>query len=407
MVDMLRDQTRPPFLDFENIDEMEERVVRDWTGLTIAQFNQLFLDVQTQKLIESERPKTALGLWLTKRRTGNTDVRVSSLAGIPRSTASRMAENARNSLGEWAALHLGITHLHRDDLKGHVSTVARKLFCDVDKVAIVLDGTYIYIQKSSNYAFQRKSYSTHKRRPLLKPFMVVAPDGYIIDVFGPYPGTVNDAAIMKKHSEFIWAALEEGDVVLVDRGFIDVADHLAALGLDVQMPDLKSGNQLTTDQANRTRLVTKCRFIVEARNGHLKLCFRDFDRVWPNQSIPHMMKDFRIACAILNVFHPTIESDMRDGLAVASSMLSRLNEDNKLANVVSALNLNRQSSSDKWEKIDFGQDYLDDFPHLSEEDLRSITLGSYQLRQARSYYAEHIKTDGRYVIEVCKHVGLH
>jgi hypothetical protein len=56
-------------------------------------------------------------------------------------------------------------------------------------------------------------------------------------------------------------------------------------------------------------------------------------------------------------------------------------------------------------KINFGQDYLDDFPHLSEEDLRSITLGSYQLRQARSYYAEHIKTDGRYVIEVCKHVG--
>jgi hypothetical protein len=45
MVDMLRDQTRPPFLDFENIDEMEERVVRDWTGLTIAQFNQLFLDI--------------------------------------------------------------------------------------------------------------------------------------------------------------------------------------------------------------------------------------------------------------------------------------------------------------------------------------------------------------------------
>jgi hypothetical protein len=36
--------------------------------------------------------------------------------------------------------------------------------------------------------------------------MVVAPDGYIIDVFGQNPGTVNDAAIMKKHSEFIFAA---------------------------------------------------------------------------------------------------------------------------------------------------------------------------------------------------------
>jgi len=234
--------------------------------------------------------------------------------------------------------------------------------------------------------------------------LIVAPDGYIIDVFGPYKGTVNDAAIMKQVSEQVRSVLGEGDVVLVDRGFRDAVDHLTALGLDVRMPDLKVGKQLTTEQANRTRLVTKCRWIVEARNGHLKRCFRDFDRVWPNQSIPHMMKDFRIACAILNVFHPVIESDKRDGLTLATSMLDRLDEDNILANAVAALNLNRESSSDKWERIDGSLDYLDEFPHLSE-DLRSITVGSYQLRQARSYCAEHIKINGSYVIDVCKHTG--
>jgi len=47
---------------------------------------------------------------------------------------------------------------------------------------------------------------------------------------------------------------------------------------------------------------------------------------------------------------------------------------------------------------------VDDFPHFSE-DLRSITVGSYQLRQVRSYYAEHIKINGSYVIDVCKHTG--
>jgi hypothetical protein len=86
-------------------------------------------------------------------------------------------------------------------------------------------------------------------------------------------------------------------------------------------------------------------------------------------------------------------------------MLDRLDEDNILANAVAALNLNRESSSDKWERIDGSLDYLDDFPHLSEEDLRSITVGSYQLRQVRSYYAEHIKINGSYVIDVCKHTG--
>ena len=38
-------------------------------------------------------------------------------------------------------------------------------------------------------------------------------------------------------------------------------------------------NQLTTTQANRSRLVTKCRFVVEAVNGQLKQRFGLFNQV--------------------------------------------------------------------------------------------------------------------------------
>jgi hypothetical protein len=199
MVDILRTKDRPPFLDFEKIDSMDDKVVHDWTGLTKALFNQLVLDATTLKPIESRRPKTAIGLWLAKRRTGESDERIATLAGIPRSTASNQVESARATLTKWSSLHLGISHLNREVLKQHLTTVARKLFCGIDKVAIVMDGTYIYIQKSSNYGFQ--PISGYKHRPLLKPFMIVAPDGYIIDMFGPYKGTVNDAAIMRQLSE--------------------------------------------------------------------------------------------------------------------------------------------------------------------------------------------------------------
>jgi hypothetical protein len=60
----------------------------------------------------------------------------------------------------------------------------------------------------------------------------------------------------------------------------------------------------------------------------------------------------------------------------------------------------RKSAS--FESIDGSS--IDDFPQLTEADLRLITLGIYQPRMARSYYAEHIKTNGRLEIEVCKHV---
>jgi hypothetical protein len=231
--------------------------------------------------------------------------------------------------------------------------------------------------------------------------MVVSPDGHIIDALGPFAANVNDATIARHIGTDLRSILEEGDVILVDRGFRDAVEHLTALGLDVRMPESNPRGTLTVDQANRTRLVTKCRYIVEVKNGHLKQCFRLFDKVWPNHSIPHMMIDFRIACAILNAYHPDIESDVRDGMEIAESMLARMDKWNHLSELVAAQNLNRRHAA--FEPIDGSS--LEDFPQLSEADLRSITLGSYQRRLVLSYYAEHLKTNGNWEIEVCKHVG--
>jgi hypothetical protein len=237
---------------------------------------------------------------------------------------------------------VGIT---REIFRAHQTTVATELFCDIDKVAVVLDCTYVYIQKGSNNVFQRASYSGHKHRSLLKPFMVVSPDGHIIDALGLFEANVNGATIARNIGPQLRIILEEGDVCVVNRGFRDAVSHLTALGLDVRMPESNSSHQLTVDQANRTRLVTKCRSIVEVINGHLKQCFRYFDKVWPNQSIPHMMVDFRIACTILNAYHPGIESDVGDGLEIAETMLARVGERNGLGDMVVTMGLNRKSSS--------------------------------------------------------------
>ena len=66
-----------------------------------------------------------------------------------------------------------------------------------DEIVTVWDGTYIYIQKSSNYSFTKKTYSIHKNRPLVKMMVIVSTKGYIIEVLGPYlaNGANNDANI--------------------------------------------------------------------------------------------------------------------------------------------------------------------------------------------------------------------
>ena len=43
-----------------------------------------------------------------------------------------------------------------------------------DQVIIVMDGTYLFVQKSSDHIFQRRSYSMHKHRNLVKPMIITA-----------------------------------------------------------------------------------------------------------------------------------------------------------------------------------------------------------------------------------------
>ncbi len=55
-----------------------------------------------------------------------------------------------------------------------------------DSVITVWDATYIYIDKSSNYQYQKETFSAHKHRNLVKFMILCSTDGYIIDVIGPY-----------------------------------------------------------------------------------------------------------------------------------------------------------------------------------------------------------------------------
>ena len=126
-------------------------------------------------------------------------------------------------------------------------------------------GTYIYIEKSGNYSFQRRSYSVHKRKPLLKPMILVATDGYILTVLGPYlaDGKNSDAKITEhtwtSNVEDITDWFEEDDVMVVDRGFRDAVDILNDFGINAQMPHFlnKSEKQHTTEEANESRLASK------------------------------------------------------------------------------------------------------------------------------------------------------
>ncbi|OXU18868.1 hypothetical protein TSAR_003947 [Trichomalopsis sarcophagae] len=201
-------------------------------------------------------------------------------------------------------------------------------------------------------------------------------NGFIIDVYGPY----------------------SGDIFIVDRGFRDVIPKLENNGYTARMPYFldKNKKQLTFEQANKSRIVTKLRFVIEVVNGILKSKFRIFDHVWFNKSIPHLMQDFKIACAIYNSYFNRIESDKDNCDVIAAAMLRDITKPNLLQNLIDETNLLKKRKVFST----MNADTIPEFPILSWNNLYNIALGSYQIKQAVSYYGEHINTDGKYEIKV-------
>ena len=69
---------------------------------------------------------------------------------------------------------------------------------DRESLTLILDGTYLFVEKPSEFKTQWLLYSGQKKRHLVKPMMVVTSNGYILEAAGLYgaDGHNNDAGIL-------------------------------------------------------------------------------------------------------------------------------------------------------------------------------------------------------------------
>lgn len=297
---------------------------------------------------------------------------------ISKDAFKRAVTSAKKALQEFFVDdNVGFNHIKRlDIIQKHTRTLAQTLLCSVAEspAILVLDGTYIYIQKSNQFQFQRKSYSMHKHRPLLNAMVVVSTTGYIVSILGPYYSDCknNDSAILKhmiwNNVEEIKKWIQEDDIFVVDRGFRDSLDMLENIGMKAKMPHFlsKGQKQHSTSEANATRLVTKVRWVVESVNGKFKQ-WRYFDRVLPNTQIPNIGNDLRFICALNKYFQLLSTGDAQEDQTVAARMLYLSKESNTLMEKIQNEGLDKMSV--KWKKVEASnKQVVPNFPVLSEEN---------------------------------------
>lgn len=276
----------------------------------------------------------ALSVYLFWLKTGLDQKNIATIFQIDtQQEVSRILAQVRDCLmRDFVPENLGAKALERSEWIMHNSYISKQLFNLNDgQLMLIADGTYCYCQKSSNNLFQRKSYSVQKKAHLVKPFVICATDGQIVDIYGLFEATKNDARILSEilaSDVDLKSILQPNDVFLLDRGFSDCREELKqTYNLDSQMPSLiqestqksqqaKTSKQLDTIEANKTRLVTKVRWVIEVVNSFLKKSFKALSDV-PNKTLVHTLIDYKIAAALINRFFHNLFSDPDDQVLIA------------------------------------------------------------------------------------------
>jgi hypothetical protein len=229
--------------------------------------------------------------------------------------------------------------------------------------------------------------------------MVVTPDGYVIEAEGLYysDGKNNDAKILEdmwKKPDSILSILQPRDCLVLDRGFRDVINLIEGSNVDTFMPNClkKKQKQFTTAEANESRKVTKLRWVVEAANGRLKGVFRFFQDVIAAAYFPKINNFLRIAIALQNAYYPPLFTETEEHENMAEEMREERPLNNPLLTRLERLKLLKKRVV--WISAD--EDDLLEFPDLSMEELRSITLGPYQLDMGRLYNLDHLEGEVGY-----------
>ena len=380
--------------------------------ITKEQFRNLFTFCNRVQVPDGYRyiSRRDLLMFLCKMRQGLSDSFLNVLFQYgSRQNVSMVISIVRRSLMEqFVPNNIGFEAITREDyIARHVTPFANALYNpqpEVPRAIVAIDGTYTFIPKSTNFRALRQSYCVHKGRHLVKPHMMVAMDGYILDIQGPYfsDSRNNDASILQNEFEGDDQRMRnwfvDNDIAILDSGYRDVRGFLENQGLACKMTvALQRGQrQLNTEEANESRLVTKSRWIVEARNGHIKSIFKFMNNIMQIQHVYHLGDFYKIAGAIINRYHPLITMADAD-IVLARRLLEKAEEPNVVQALVELDNLQNRNAQ-RWLRLNAVD--LNDFPILDLEYLRNFTFGTYQIQLSASYVQDKVQRENDEVFQI-------
>jgi len=142
----------------------------------LDQFDSVVARIKSMRTSYIRSIRIAVATFCAKMRLGLSNRVLSTLFHIKdERVVSRIIHQVTNALiKDFVPAYLGFDHISRESvLNYHQTAIANVLFTDnEDQVVLVMDGTYLYVQNSSHNELQRRTFSTHKHRHLIKPMII-------------------------------------------------------------------------------------------------------------------------------------------------------------------------------------------------------------------------------------------
>lgn len=142
-----------------------------WTGLKKLDSDEL------AKVVNSggeSKNRLILGSYVMHMYCGLPERKVAAFLGISKSGVNRYIDLCRGLLlKNFIPVHL--SSVSRNQVSQETTVIARTLHDTIpadETLITVRNGTYVYLHKSSNFEYQRVTYSGHKKTNYLKPMLV-------------------------------------------------------------------------------------------------------------------------------------------------------------------------------------------------------------------------------------------
>ncbi|KAK3107264.1 hypothetical protein FSP39_010620 [Pinctada imbricata] len=188
----------------------------------------------------------------------------------------------------------------RKKIKKHLPKSFRKY----KNVRVILDATEFFTQAPRNYEQQGNLYSSYKNHCTCKVLIGITPSGAISFVSDVYEGSISDKDIFKKSG--ILNKLNEGDLVMVDRGF-NIRELLLKKGADIVIPPfLGDRSNLTPNEEAQTRVIAKLRIHVERVIERMKK-FKILKKIVPLNTMPTFSQTVFVVACLVNFQKPIVK----------------------------------------------------------------------------------------------------